>query len=59
MSGLADQGLLDLGPEMLEYRMIGPRPDAAWTWCRVRTPSFPAAPAKVSVWVAAGAMRPA
>ena len=31
MSGLADQGLLDLGPETLEYRMIGPRPDAAPT----------------------------
>ncbi len=31
MSALADQGMLDLGPEMLEYRMIGPRPDAAPT----------------------------
>jgi pimeloyl-ACP methyl ester carboxylesterase len=29
---LADQGFLDLGPDMrLEYRMIGPRPDAAAT----------------------------
>ncbi|MGD9921694.1 MAG: alpha/beta fold hydrolase [Pseudorhodoplanes sp.] len=31
MTALADQGLLDLGPETLEYRMIGPRPDAAPT----------------------------
>lgn len=31
MSGLADQGVLDLGSEMLEYRMIGPRPDQAPT----------------------------
>lgn len=31
MSALADQGLLDLGPETLEYRMIGPRPDVAPT----------------------------
>lgn len=31
MSGLADQGMLDLGPESLEYRMIGPRPDQAPT----------------------------
>ena len=29
MSTLADRGMLDLGPETLEYRMIGPRPDAA------------------------------
>ncbi len=28
---LADQGMLDLGDEKLEYRMIGPRPDAAPT----------------------------
>jgi pimeloyl-ACP methyl ester carboxylesterase len=28
---LADQGMLDLGSETLEYRMIGPRPDAAPT----------------------------
>ena len=28
---LADQGMLDLGFETLEYRMIGPRPDAAPT----------------------------
>src|SRR5258707_1745015 len=28
---LADQGFLDLGPMRLEYRMIGPRPDAAAT----------------------------
>jgi pimeloyl-ACP methyl ester carboxylesterase len=28
---LADEGLLDLGPERLEYRMIGPRPHAAPT----------------------------
>ncbi|HML07826.1 MAG TPA: alpha/beta hydrolase [Xanthobacteraceae bacterium] len=26
---LADEGFLDLGPMRLEYRMIGPRPDAA------------------------------
>ncbi|ARP99327.1 alpha/beta fold hydrolase [Pseudorhodoplanes sinuspersici] len=31
MAQLADQGLLDLGTEKLEYRMIGPRPDAAPT----------------------------
>jgi pimeloyl-ACP methyl ester carboxylesterase len=31
MTGLADQGLLDLGAMRLEYRMIGPRPDAAAT----------------------------
>ena len=31
MTGLADQGLLDLGPETLEYRMIGPGPHAAPT----------------------------
>jgi pimeloyl-ACP methyl ester carboxylesterase len=31
MTALADKGLLDLGPETLEYRMIGPRPDAAPT----------------------------
>ncbi len=31
MTALADQGMLDLGPEKLEYRMIGPRPDAAPT----------------------------
>ncbi len=31
MSTLADQGFLDLGPMRLEYRMIGPRPDAAPT----------------------------
>ncbi len=31
MSGLADAGRLDLGPEKLEYRMIGPRPDQAPT----------------------------
>jgi pimeloyl-ACP methyl ester carboxylesterase len=29
MTGLADQGFLDLGAMRLEYRMIGPRPDAA------------------------------
>jgi pimeloyl-ACP methyl ester carboxylesterase len=29
MTGLADQGLLDLGAMRLEYRMIGPRPHAA------------------------------
>ena len=28
---LADQGFLDLAPLRLEYRMIGPRPDAAPT----------------------------
>ena len=28
---LADDGLLDLGSARLEYRMIGPRPDAAPT----------------------------
>jgi len=28
---LADQGMLDLGPMRLEYRMIGPRPDVAPT----------------------------
>jgi len=28
---LADQGMLDLGPETLEYRMIGPRPGDAPT----------------------------
>ena len=28
---LADQGFLDLGAMRLEYRMIGPRPDAAPT----------------------------
>ena len=31
MSELADQGMLDLGSETLEFRMIGPRPDAAPT----------------------------
>jgi pimeloyl-ACP methyl ester carboxylesterase len=31
MRTLADQGMLDLGPEILEYCMIGPRPDAAPT----------------------------
>jgi pimeloyl-ACP methyl ester carboxylesterase len=31
MTALADQGLLDLGSEKLEYRMVGPRPDAAPT----------------------------
>ena len=31
MAQLADQGLLDLGTETLEYRMLGPRPDAAPT----------------------------
>ncbi len=31
MTALADQGVLDLGSEQLEYRMIGPRPDAAPT----------------------------
>src|SRR5258708_34698731 len=31
MSTLADQGFLDLGAMRLEYRMIGPRPDAAPT----------------------------
>jgi pimeloyl-ACP methyl ester carboxylesterase len=29
MTGLADQGFLDLGAMRLEYRMIGPRPDSA------------------------------
>jgi len=28
---LADDGFLDLGRSRLEYRMIGPRPDAAPT----------------------------
>ncbi len=28
---LADEGFLDLPPMQLEYRMIGPRPDAAPT----------------------------
>ena len=28
---LADQGFLELGEMRLEYRMIGPRPDAAPT----------------------------
>ena len=31
MTALGDQGLLDLGDMALEYRMIGPRPDAAPT----------------------------
>ena len=31
MTSLADQGFLNLGPMRLEYRMIGPRPDAAPT----------------------------
>src|SRR5438552_7589858 len=31
MSTLADQGFLELGSMRLEYRMIGPRPDAAPT----------------------------
>lgn len=31
MTTLADQGFLDLGDMRLEYRMIGPRPDAAPT----------------------------
>jgi pimeloyl-ACP methyl ester carboxylesterase len=31
MTELADQGFLDLGDMRLEYRMIGPRPDAAPT----------------------------
>jgi len=31
MAQLADQGMLDLGAEKLEYRMIGPRPEAAPT----------------------------
>src|SRR3954453_19952035 len=31
MTTLADQGFLDLGATRLEYRMIGPRPDAAPT----------------------------
>ena len=29
MSALADQGRLAIGGASLEYRMIGPRPDAA------------------------------
>jgi len=29
MVSLADQGFLHIGPQRLEYRMIGPRPDAA------------------------------
>lgn len=31
MTELADQGFLEIGPMRLEYRMIGPRPDAAPT----------------------------
>jgi pimeloyl-ACP methyl ester carboxylesterase len=31
MTRLADSGMLDLGDRQLEYRMIGPRPDAAPT----------------------------
>jgi pimeloyl-ACP methyl ester carboxylesterase len=31
MTALADQGMLDFGSEILEYRMIGPRPDTAPT----------------------------
>ncbi len=31
MASLSDQGFLDLGNQRLEYRMIGPRPDAAPT----------------------------
>ncbi|MEW6453797.1 MAG: alpha/beta hydrolase [Pseudomonadota bacterium] len=31
MTNLSDQGFLDIGPHKLEYRMIGPRPDAAPT----------------------------
>jgi len=31
MVTLADEGFLDIGPRRLEYRMIGPRPDAAPT----------------------------
>src|SRR6516162_8465256 len=31
MAKLADEGFLDLAPLRLEYRMIGPRPDAAPT----------------------------
>jgi pimeloyl-ACP methyl ester carboxylesterase len=31
MAILPDQGFLDIGPARLEYRMIGPRPDAAPT----------------------------
>ncbi|HEY6257449.1 MAG TPA: alpha/beta hydrolase [Xanthobacteraceae bacterium] len=31
MTGLDDRGILDLGTMRLEYRMIGPRPDAAPT----------------------------
>src|SRR6202163_3531028 len=29
MTNLADQGFLDIGPQRLEYRMIGPRPHTA------------------------------
>jgi pimeloyl-ACP methyl ester carboxylesterase len=29
--GLADEGFLEVGPQRLEYRMVGPRPDAAPT----------------------------
>jgi pimeloyl-ACP methyl ester carboxylesterase len=31
MSTLADEGLIEIGPMRLDYRMIGPRPDAAPT----------------------------
>ncbi len=31
MASLGDQGFLDIGPQRLEYRVIGPRPDAAPT----------------------------
>jgi len=31
MTALADNGFLEIGPQRLEYRMIGPRPDAAPT----------------------------
>jgi pimeloyl-ACP methyl ester carboxylesterase len=31
MSVLADQGMLDLGPDILEFRMVGPRPGVAPT----------------------------
>jgi pimeloyl-ACP methyl ester carboxylesterase len=31
VTALADEGLLDIGDERLEYRMIGPRPDVAPT----------------------------
>ena len=31
MPTLSDQGFLDLAPQRLEYRMVGPRPDAAPT----------------------------